>query len=156
MTAYFLTFQCFIQHLLANCIMYVRNCDILVQLLSHVQLLLTPWTHTRLPCPLPSPGLAQTHVHWVDDATVISSSVVPFSYCLLSFPASESFPKSRLFLSGGQSIGASASASVLPMNIQGLYFLNLVSDGPPDELLWVSGLSRCDLLPGMKNASSSP
>ena len=136
MTAYFLTFQCFIQHLLANCIMYVRNCDILVQLLSHVQLLLTPWTHTRLPCPLPSPGLAQTHVHWVDDATVISSSVVPFSYCLLSFPASESFPKSRLFTSGGQS--TEASASVLSMNIRGWFPLGLTG--------WISlqskGLSR--------------
>ena len=49
--------------------------------------------------------------------TIISSSVVPFSSCLLSFPASESYPKSRLFTSGGQSIGA--SASVLSMNIRG-------------------------------------
>ena len=48
----------------------------------------------------------------------ISSSVVPFSSCFQSFPASRSFPKSQLFTSGGQSIGASVSASVLPMNIQ--------------------------------------
>ena len=48
----------------------------------------------------------------------ISSSVVPFSSCLQSFPASGSFPMSQFFASGGQSIGASASASVLPMNIQ--------------------------------------
>ena len=48
----------------------------------------------------------------------ISSSVVPFSSCLWSFPASGSFPMSQLFTSGGQSIGASASASVLPVNIQ--------------------------------------
>ena len=48
----------------------------------------------------------------------ISFSAAPFSSCLQSFPASESFPMSRLFTSGGQSIGASASASVLPMNIQ--------------------------------------
>ena len=48
----------------------------------------------------------------------ISSSVLPFSPCLQSFPASESFPMSQFFVSGNQSIGASASASVLPMNIQ--------------------------------------
>ena len=48
----------------------------------------------------------------------ISSSVIPFSSCLQSFPASRSFPVSRLFSSGGKSIGASASASVLPVNIQ--------------------------------------
>ena len=50
----------------------------------------------------------------------ISSSVVPFSSCLQSFPASGSYPMSQFFASGGQSIGVSASASVLPMNIQGL------------------------------------
>ena len=55
---------------------------------------------------------------------VISSSVVPFS-CLWSFPASGSFPMSRLFAPGGQSIGASVSASVLPMNIQGWFPLEL-------------------------------
>ena len=48
----------------------------------------------------------------------VSSSVVPFSSCLQSFPASRSFPMSQFFASGGQSIGAAASASVLPMNIQ--------------------------------------
>ena len=61
------------------------------------------------------PELAQTHVHWVGDA--ISSSVVPFS-CLQSFPVSGSFLNSQFFVSDGQSIGVSASASVLPMNIQ--------------------------------------
>ena len=73
-------------------------------------------------------GLAQTHVHWVSDAIhpTISSSVVPFS-CLQSFPASESFPMSWLFASGGQSIGASASASVLPMNIQDWFPLGLTA-----------------------------
>ena len=55
----------------------------------------------------------------------ISSSVIPFSSCLQSFPASESFPVSQFFESGGQSIGASASASVLPMNIQGWFPLGL-------------------------------
>ena len=75
------------------------------------------------------PEFAQTRVHWVSDA--ISSSVTPFS-CPQSFPASESFPISWLFASGGQSIGA--SASVLPMNIQnwlplGLTGLILLSKG---------------------------
>ena len=54
-----------------------------------------------------------------------SSSVVPFSFCLQSFPASGSFPMSQLFTSDGQSIGASASATVLPMNIQGWFLLGL-------------------------------
>ena len=60
--------------------------------------------------------LAQAHVHWASD--VIPFSVIHFSSCPQSFPASGSFPVSWLFASGGQSIGASASASVLPMNIQ--------------------------------------
>ena len=65
--------------------------------------------------------LAQTHIHWVSDAIqIISSTVAPFSSCLLSFPASGTFPMSCLFTSGDQSIGASASASVLPMNYSGL------------------------------------
>ena len=55
----------------------------------------------------------------------ISCSVVPFSSCLQFFPASGSFPMSQLFTSGGQNIGASASASVLPMNIQGWFPLGL-------------------------------
>ena len=55
----------------------------------------------------------------------ISSSVIPFSSCLQSFPASGSFPVSQFFISGSQSIGASASASVLPMNIQDWFPLRL-------------------------------
>ena len=55
----------------------------------------------------------------------VSSSVVPFSCCLQSFPASGSFPMSQFFESGGQSIGTSASASILPMNIQGWFPLGL-------------------------------
>ena len=57
----------------------------------------------------------------------ISSSATPLSFCLQSFSASESFPMSRLFSSGSQSIGASASPSVLPMNIQGWFPLGLTS-----------------------------
>ena len=59
----------------------------------------------------------QTHIHWVSHP-IISSSVIPLCYCLQSFPASESFPMSQFFTSAGQSIGVSASKSVLPMNIQ--------------------------------------
>ena len=73
--------------------------------------------------------LAQTHVHWVGDAIqIISSSVIPFSSCPQSFPASESFLLSWLYLAGGQSIGA--SSSVLPMNIQDWFplgFTGLIS-----------------------------
>ena len=65
------------------------------------------------------PEVAQTHVHRVGDDPTISSSVVAFSSSgLQSFPESESFPMSHLFASDGQSIAFSASASVLPMNIQ--------------------------------------
>ena len=74
----------------------------------------------RLPCPSPTPGAYSNSCpssRWCHPT--ISSSVVPFSSCLQSFPASGSFPiQSQFFTSGGQSIGVSASASVLPMNIQ--------------------------------------
>ena len=76
--------------------------------------------HARLPCPPPSPGVCSNSCplsQWCHPT--ILSSVIPFSSWLQSFPASESFQMSRLFASGGQSIGASASVSVLPMNIQG-------------------------------------
>ena len=66
------------------------------------------------------PESTQTHVHRVGDGIQPSYSVVPFSSCLQSFPASGSFQMSQLFTSGGQSIGVSASTSVLPMNTQGL------------------------------------
>ena len=75
--------------------------------------------HGRPPCPSPSPGvhpnpcpLSQWH------HPTISSSVISFSSCPQSFPASGSFQMSQLFASGGQSIGVSASKSVLPMNTQ--------------------------------------
>jgi len=65
------------------------------------------------------PEFAQIQVHQVGDAVLtISSSAIPFSFCLQSFPASEFFLMTLLFASGGQSIGASALASVLPVNIQ--------------------------------------
>ena len=61
---------------------------------------------------------AQTHVHWINDAIQPSHPVIPFSSCLQTFPASGSFPMSWLFAPGGLTIGASALASVLPINIQ--------------------------------------
>ena len=95
--------------------------------------------HTRPPCPSPSPG-----VHWDLHPLspwchpAISSSVIPFSSCPQSLPASESFPISQLFTWGGQSTGFSASASFLPKNTQ---------DWSPSEWTgWISlqskGLSR--------------
>ena len=77
--------------------------------------------HARLPFPSPSPGVCSNScsLSWWCHST-ISSSIVPFSSCLQS-SASRSFPVSQLFTSGGQSIGVSASASVLPMNIQGWF-----------------------------------
>ena len=73
----------------------------------------------RPPCPSPIPGVYSDSCplsQWCHPT--ISSSVVPFSSCPQSFPASESFQMSQLFTSGGQSIGVSASTSVLPVNIQ--------------------------------------
>ena len=74
--------------------------------------------HARPLCPSPTPRVYQTHVHWVSDAIQPSHPLVPFSSCPQSFPASGSFPMSQLFTSGGQSIGVSASTSVLPVNTQ--------------------------------------
>ena len=75
--------------------------------------------HTRPPWPSPTPGVhpnSCSSSRWCHLA--ISSSVIPFSSCPQSLPASESFPISQLFAWGGQSIGVSASALVLPMNTQ--------------------------------------
>ena len=75
--------------------------------------------HARPPCPSPTPGVYSNSCplsQWCHSA--ISSSIIPFSSCLQSFPASGSFPMSWFFTSGGQSIGVSAWASVLLMNIQ--------------------------------------
>ena len=93
--------------------------------------------HTRLPCPSPIPGAYSCPLsRWCHPT--ISSSVIPFSSCLQSFLESGSSPMSQFFPSGGQSIGASASASVLPMIIQDWSPLGLTG--------WISlqskGLSR--------------
>ena len=91
-----------------------------VQLLSHVQLFVTPWTAA---CE-DSLSITNTHslpkvcpLSWWCHQT-ISSSVVPFSSCPQFFPASGSFQMSQLFASDGQSIGVSASTSALPLNTQ--------------------------------------
>ena len=75
--------------------------------------------HSRPPCPSPTPRVYSNSCplsRWCHPA--ISSSVIPFSSCLQSFPASGSFRMNQFFASGDQSTGVSASASVLPMNIQ--------------------------------------
>ena len=82
--------------------------------------------HARLPCSSLSPRVCSNSCplsQWC--YPTISSSTAPFSFCLQSFPASRSFPMSWLFISGGQSTGISASASVLPMNIQSWFPLGL-------------------------------
>ena len=84
--------------------------------------------HTRLPCPSANFRACSNSCPsswWCHP--IISSSAVPFSSCLQSFPASGSFPMSKFFPSGGQGIGVSASASILPMNIQGWFPLGLTS-----------------------------
>ena len=82
--------------------------------------------HARPPCPSPTPGAFSNSCpsSWWCHPT-ISSSATPFSSCLQSFPVSGSFPLSQLFTSGGQSIGVSASAPVLPMNIHNWFPLGL-------------------------------
>ena len=89
--------------------------------------------HSRLLCPSPTPEACLCPSSW-SCHPIISFSVIPFSSCLQSFPASGSFPMSQLFTSGGQSIGVSASASVLPVNIQDWFPLGLTG--------WMSLLSK--------------
>ena len=114
--------------------MYVVNShihDIIQSVISSVaQSCPTLWLHglqhARLPCPTPTPGACSNlcpSCLWCYPN--ISSSVVPFS-CLQSFLASGTYPRSQFFTSGGQGIGASASASVLPVNIQDWFPLGWV------------------------------
>ena len=113
--------------------------------------------HARPPCPSPTPGVysnSSPSSLWCHPT--ISSSVIPFSSCLQSFPASGSFQMSQLFASGRQSIGVSASASVLPMNTQGwfplrlrheshLIFLGLFIPGQENKLNWPLKVKRSSL-----------
>ena len=95
--------------------------------------------HIRLPCPSPTPRAYSNSCppSWECHKTT-SSFVIPFSSCLKSFPASGSFPTGQFFTAGGQSIGGSASTSVLPINIQDWFPLGWTG--------WISlqskGLSR--------------
>ena len=114
-----------------------------VQLFSCVRLFVTPWTAahqvslsiTNSQSPPKPMSLSQ----WCHPT--ISSSVVPFSSCLQSFPASGSFQMRQFFASGGQSFGASASTSVLPMNIQDWSFrmdwLDLLAGQGKRQSLWI-------------------
>ena len=109
----------------------IFTCDLFlllsVQSLSCVQLFaLHGLQHARPPCPSPAPRVHTNLccVGWWCHPTT-SSSVVPFSFCLQLFPAPGSFPVSQFFSSGGQSMGALALASVIPMNIQGWFPLGL-------------------------------
>ena len=91
--------------------------------------------HARPPCPSPTPGAYSNSCplsRWCHPT--VSSSVIPFSSCLQSFPAIGSFPMSQFFTLGGQSIGVSASTSVLPMNIQDWFLLGWTG--------WISLLSK--------------
>ena len=104
--------------------------------------------HAGFPCPSLSPGVCSNSspLSWWDHPTT-SSSVAHFS-CYQSFPASGSFPVNGLFASGGQSIGASASESVLPMNIQGWFPLGLTACCPSDS-------QKSSLEPQFESISSS-
>ena len=110
--------------------------------------------HARLPCPSWSPGVCSKSCPWSQWCHLtISSSVIPFSSCCQSFPASGSFQMSQLFASGGQSIGASASTSVLPMNIQD--FLNISFRTDWFDFLAVQGTQESSLALQFKNINSS-
>ena len=95
-----------------------------MQLLNHVWLLVTPWT-TRLPCPSLSPRACSNSCYGVGDAIQPCSPQSSPSLPAFNLSRHQSFPIIQLFSQGGQSIGASASASFLPMNIQGWFPLEL-------------------------------
>ena len=125
---------------------FLRSCNYwkfytysLVQLLSNVWLFVTPWTEAHtLPCPSPFPKVCSNSCplsQWCHPT--ISSSVIPISSCLQSFPASRSFPMIWLLSSGGRCIEVSASASVHSMKIQCWFPLWL-----PSLILLSQGLSR--------------
>ena len=119
------------------------SCEAFLNFSSVAQSCLTLWPHglqySRLPYPSPASraySISCPSSQWCHPT--ISSSAVPFSSCFQSFPASGSFPRNQFFTSGGQTIGVSTSASVLPMNIQDWFPLRLTC--------WISlqskGLSR--------------
>ena len=127
--------QCFSVYLNYKCLCLLSKFHLLLSSISSVQFSYpvvsdSLWPqglqHTRPPCSSPIPGAYSNSCplsRWCHPT--ISSSVIPFSSCLQSFPASGSFQMSWFFVSGGQSIRTSASASVLPMNIQDWFPLGL-------------------------------
>ena len=129
----------FFQHHLLDCLFHTVYSLLICHKISSVtQSCLTlqhyGLLHIRPPCPSPTPRACSNSypLSWWCHPT-ISSSVVPFSSCLQSFPASGSFPMRQFFASGDQSIGVSASASVLPMNIQDWFLLDW-----PDMCVFIS------------------
>ena len=130
-----------------------RHADGVVQLLSHVWLLAIPWTaacQSSMSFIISQSFLKLTPLsQWCHP--IISFSVILFSSCLQSFPASGSFQMSQLFAWGGQSIAVSTSASVLPMNIQDWFPLGWTG--------WISlqskGLSRVFSSTTVQNHNSS-
>ena len=111
----------------SSTVISVFSISVVVHLLNHVRLFMIPWnTAQQASLCFTIPELAQTHVHQVGDAIhTILSSVVPFSSCLQSFPASGSSLMNQIFASSGQSIRASPSSISLLMNIQDLFPLGL-------------------------------
>ena len=106
---------------------YLRLKERVVQLLSHIQLFVTPWT-VASQVPLSSTISRNLPKFMSTESVMPSNHLVlccPFSFCPQSFPVSGSFQMGQFFASSGQSIGASASASVLPMTIQGWFPLGL-------------------------------
>ena len=118
--------------------------DVVVQSLSHVQLFMTPWT-AAIQAP-PSFTISQSLFKFMPfELMMLSDNLIPCllpPLCLQSFPASGSFPMSQRFASGGQIIGASASTSILPMNIQGWFPLGL------------TGLAKCCSRDSQKSTAS--
>ena len=101
---------------------------VVVQLLDRVWFFTTPWIAAHQ-APLSS-AISRSLLKFISIESVmlsLSFSAIPFSFCLQSFSAFESFPMNQLFASGDQSIEASAAATVLPMNIQGWFLLGLTS-----------------------------
>ena len=114
-----------------------------LQFSSVTQSCLTLWDphglqHARPPCLSPTPEFIQTHVHWIGDAIYLSHPFLFPSPPAFSLSQHEFFPVSQFFVSGGQSIGASVSISVLPMNIQDWFPLGWTGWIP----LQSKGLSR--------------
>ena len=115
-----------IYHIISNMIPVIL--DLGLTLIQYVQfssvtqscLTVTPWTAAcSPPCPSPTPGVYSNSCPLSQRChPTISSSVISFSSCLLSFPASGSFPVNQFFTSGSHNLGASTAASVLPVNTQ--------------------------------------